>query len=282
MTAYAAVIGHPVAHSLSPAIHNAAFAALGIDARYEAVDVAVGDVPEVVDRMRSERWLGMSVTMPHKEAVIASLDDLTPIARSLGAVNCVFFDGDALVGDNTDGAGVVWALRERLDVDPVGRRVVVLGAGGAARACIAALAEVGAASIVVVNRSVERAVSAAALAPEVGRALELADPQAEHEVVAADIVINATPQGMAGADAGESGGSAADGPAHVPGAGQVALDLVYHPLRTRWMERAEARGAQAANGVGMLVGQAAVAFERWTGRPAPTDAMWAAVADRLG
>lgn len=282
MTAYAAVIGHPVAHSLSPAIHNAAFAALGIDARYAAVDVAVGDVPQVVDRMRSELWLGMSVTMPHKEAVIASLDDLTPIARSLGAVNCVFFDGDALVGDNTDGAGVVWALRERLDVDPVGRRVVVLGAGGAARACIAALAEVGAASIVVVNRSVERAVSAAALAPEVGCPLDLADPEAEHEVAAADVVINATPQGMAGADDGRSGGPAADGPAFVPGAGQVALDLVYHPLRTRWMDRAEANGAAVANGVGMLVGQAAVAFERWTGRAAPTDAMWAAVADRLG
>lgn len=270
--AYAAVIGDPVAHSLSPAIHNAAFAALGIDARYEALTVAVGAVPDAVRRLRDERWLGMSVTMPHKETVVGELDALTPIAERLGAVNCVFWESGVpgtgrLVGDNTDGAGVVWSLRTQLGVEDLGRRIAVVGAGGAAKACIAALAAAGAVDIAVVNRTVARAEQAAALAPGVARVGTIDDlPHAE-------IVINATPVGMIGTDGGALG--------FVPGATAVALDLVYHPLETAWLARARANGARAANGVGMLVGQAAAAFERWTGRPAPTEAMLAAVADAL-
>jgi len=266
---YAAVIGDPVAHSLSPAIHNAAFAALGIDATYDAVTVAKGEVAAVVARMRAERWLGMSVTMPHKEAVVSEVDALTPIAARLGAVNCLFWDGERLVGDNTDGAGVVWALRTQLGVEDFGVTFAVLGAGGAARACIAALGEAGAAEIVVVNRTESRAEAAAALAPGVAR---VGGPD---DLPSAAVVVNATPMGMDGA-----GGAAS--PDFVPGAGAVALDLVYHPLRTVWLDRAHDNGARTANGVGMLVGQAAAAFERWTGRPAPTDVMLDAVAGRLG
>ena len=266
--AYAAVIGDPVGHSLSPAIHNAAFSALGIDARYEAVTVAVGEVPAVVARMRTERWLGMSVTMPHKETVVAELDSLTPIAAELGAVNCVYWvDDDRLGGDNTDGAGVVWALETHVGVAVAGRRVAVLGAGGAARACVAAIAAAGAGEVVVVNRTPERAVQAAALAPAVARTGTIDD------LPGADIVINATPVGMAASPGGAS--------VFVPGSGVVAMDLIYHPLETAWLAAARAAGATAVNGVPMLVGQAAVAFERWTGRPAPTDAMLAAVADAL-
>ena len=267
-TRFAAVIGDPVAHSLSPAIHNAAFAAAGIDARYEAVTVAVGEVPAAVARMRSERWLGMSVTMPHKESVIAELDDLTPIARRLGAVNCVFWDDERLVGDNTDGPGMVWALRTRLGVENLAVRVAVLGAGGAARACIAALAAAGATDIAVVNRTEARALRAAELAPKVAHVGSAAD------LPAAAIVVNATPVGMAGTDAAAQ--------PFVPGPGVVALDLVYHPLETPWLAAARARGATVANGVGMLVGQAAIAFERWTGVAAPVDAMSAAVDAALG
>lgn len=268
MTAFAAVIGDPVAHSLSPAIHNAAFAATHVDARFEAVVVPEGQAPAAVRRMRSEHWLGMSVTMPHKSAVAAALDGVTDIAASLDAVNCVFRDGDRLIGDNTDGAGVLWSLRTQLCVSLDGARVAVLGAGGAARACIAALATAGVAEVLVVNRTASRAERAAALAPGVGRVATADD------LPAADVVVNATPMGMEG--------STAASPAFVPEAGSVALDLVYHPLRTAWMDRAEANGARVANGVGMLVGQAAAAFERWTHLPAPTDVMWAAVAEHLG
>lgn len=267
-TAYAAVIGDPVSHSLSPVIHNAGFAALGIDARYDAVTVPVGGVAGVVARMRRERWLGMSVTMPHKDTAVAEVDDLTDIASRLGAVNCLSWDGDRLVGDNTDGAGVVWALRERLGVESFGT-VAVLGAGGAARACIVALAEAGATEIVIVNRSAGRAEAAASLAPGVARVGTATDAADAH------VVVNATPLGMADAAAGEAL------PPVVPGDGAVALDLIYHPLRTAWLDVAAAGGATTANGVGMLVGQAAVAFERWTGRSAPVDAMWAAVTDAL-
>lgn len=271
---YAAVIGDPVRHSLSPTIHNAAFAACGIDAQYDAVTVAVGEVDDAVARMRRERWLGMSVTMPHKESVIACLDAVTGLAERLGAVNCVFWDGDRLVGDNTDGPGVVWALTDRLGVAELGR-VVVLGAGGAARACIAALAAAGAGEVVVVNRSPERAAAAAALAGSVGR---VGGPS---DVAGAAVVVNATPVGMSDQRGDPGGPDAAALPGPVPDRGAVALDLIYHPLRTVWLDAAEQAGARTANGVGMLVGQAAVAFERWTGVAAPVDAMWAAVSARL-
>lgn len=251
----------------------AAFAAVGIDARFEAVTVPVGGVAEAVRRMRDEHWLGMSVTMPHKGTVVAELDGLTGVAERLGAVNCVYWaadeDGDRLVGDNTDGAGVVWSLRTQLGVADLACRVAVIGAGGAARACIAALASAGAVDIAVLNRTAERAEGAAALAPGIGRVGSAED------LPGADIVINATPLGMAGVDDSHESG-------FVPGPGVVALDLVYHPLETPWLARARANGARTANGVGMLIGQAAAAFERWTGVPAPTDAMTAAVADALG
>lgn len=265
MTAYAAVIGDPVAHSLSPAIHNAAFAALGIDARYEAVTVAPADLGDVMRRMRDERWLGMSVTMPHKIAVVDHLDALTPIAQRLGAVNCVFWDGDRLVGDNTDGAGLIWAFGQ-LGVDVAGKNVVVLGAGGAASACARALVDAGAHEITLVNRTQIRAAElAGATGPpaRVGTASDLPT---------ADIVVNATSMGM---------GAIGPDQQLIPGKGVVAMDLVYHPLEGAWLAAARSRGATGANGVGMLVGQAAVAFERWTGRSAPTDVMLAAVGTAL-
>lgn len=280
LSRFAAVIGDPVAHSLSPVLHNAAFTALDIHARYEAVLVRPDEVPACIERMRTERWLGMSVTMPHKEAVVALLDDLTPIAGALGAVNCVFWEPDPLsqvvpgaagsarlVGDNTDGAGVVWALRDHVGVELAGARVVVIGAGGAARACVAALGGAGVADVAVLNRTLAKAEGAAALATAVGRVGTIADLET------ADIVINATPVGMVGDESGL--------PAPPVGSGTVAMDLIYHPVETEWLRRSAASGAVVCNGVPMLLGQAAAAFERWTGRPAPVAAMAEALGDAL-
>lgn len=263
-TRVAAVIGDPVRHSLSPAIHNAAFAAAGLDWVFVAFPVAAGRAAAAVDAVRALDLGGLSVTMPHKHEVARHVDRLTPDAAALGAVNCVARDGDVLVGHNTDGDGFVDALRADAGVDPAGRRAVVLGAGGAARAVVLALAR-GGAEVVVVNRSPEPAERAVALAGGRGRVGAPAD------VAAADVVINATPVGMEGAPPGPPTGAE-----HLR-SGQVVVDLVYHPRRTPLLERAAAEGAIAVGGLGMLVHQAGRAFTLWTGEPAPIDVMTAAV-----
>jgi len=268
-TSVVAVIGDPVAHSLSPAIHNAAFDA-------EALDwVCVGfPVPSerIGDAIRGVRGLGVrgvSVTMPHKSAVLAELDELTPAARALGAVNCITNDGGHLVGDNTDGEGFLVGLRHDFDLDPGGLHCLVVGAGGAARAVVRALAGAGAASVGVLNRTPQRAAAAAALAGTCGFVADEAD------VSAAQLVVNATPVGMGGDTRVPIDASA------LPDGGTVA-ELVYHPARTPLMEVAAARGCATANGVSMLVGQAGVAFERWTGRSAPLSQMRAGALRAMG
>jgi len=258
------VIGDPVGHSRSPAIHNAAFAALGLDWIYVALPTPEGRAAAAVDGMRATGIRGLSVTMPHKAAVIPSLDELTPTAERLGSVNCIRRDGDRLIGDSTDGAGFVAGLRSDFDLDPDGARCVVLGAGGAARAVVLALADAGAASIGIVNRTVSRGEAAAALAGDRGAVV------APDAVADADLVVNATSIGMA-----DTGG----GDAAVPidpsllRAGQVVAELIYHPARTALMDAAVAAGCRTSNGLSMLVHQAAVAFESWTGVAAPVDVM---------
>jgi shikimate dehydrogenase len=267
-TRVAAVIGDPVRHSLSPAIHEAAFAAAGLDWTFVAFEVRPEGLGEAVAGVRGLGIEGLSVTMPHKEAIGQFLDDLTPAARDLDAVNCVFRDGGTLVGDNTDGAGLVASLRER-QVEVVGRRVAVLGAGGAARAVIRSLAAEGASEVVVVNRSADRGRRAVALAGPVG---VLGGPERVGDV---DLVVNATPVGM-----GDDPSLPIDPELlHV---GQVVADLVYHPLRTALLAAAADRGCECVDGVGMLVGQAALSFERWTGRAAPVEAMRRGAMEALG
>ncbi|HYI60839.1 MAG TPA: shikimate dehydrogenase [Acidimicrobiales bacterium] len=262
------VIGSPVEHSLSPVIHNAAFDALGLDWSYFAVAVPPGRAPAALAAMRSLRLGGLSVTMPHKEAVAAAVDVVTPRAERLGAVNCVAWRGTQLEGDSTDGPGFLDALRVDHGWDPAGRRALVVGAGGAARAVIAALAAGGAAAVGVANRSAERAARAAALAGPVG---QVAGPEA---VDGADLVVNATPQGMGGDTA------LPVDPARL-GPGQVVADLVYDPVETPLLAAARAAGAVPVTGVGMLVHQAAHAFRRWTGEDPPVEVMSAAAVAAL-
>jgi shikimate dehydrogenase len=268
-TRLAAVIGSPVRHSLSPALHNAAFEAVGLDWVYVALEVPEGQVPEALAGARALGLAGLSVTMPHKEAVARCCDRLSDDAEALGAVNCVVIRDGELVGHNTDGDGFLAALAVD-GVDARGERCVVLGAGGAARSVALALARAGAAEVAVVNRTEERARQAVALLGGCGRVVT-GDRVAE-VVAAARLVVNATSVGM-----GEPG------PADLPldpdllHEGQVVVDLVYQPLETPLVRAARARGALAVNGVPMLVHQAAVAFSLWTGAPAPLAAMTAAV-----
>lgn len=269
-TRVAAVIGHPVRHSLSPVIHNAAFRALGLDWAYLAFDVEPARAREALEAVRVLGIHGLNVTMPHKAAVAAAVDHLSPVAASLGAVNTVVRQGDELLGDNTDGDGFLAALADE-GFDPSGRRCAVVGAGGAGRAVVHALARAGAADVAVVARRPEAAEAAALLG---GR------PAEADAVAAADLVVNATPVGMAGVtDLHQEPQVPLDADLLHPG--QLVVDLVYDPLVTPLLKAARERGAAASNGVGMLLHQAALAFEQWTGQPAPLPAMSAALLAEL-
>ena len=271
-TQVVAVIGDPISHSLSPAIHNAAFEAVGLDWVCVALPVAAGAAGAAVGGIRALGLAGVSVTMPHKHAVIDQLDEVTEVAGALDAVNCIRMRGGRLIGDNTDGAGFLGGLKADFGFEADGRRCVVLGAGGAARAVVLALAGAGASRVVVVNRTEVTAQRAVTLAGPVGRVGSFDD------IVDADLVVNATPIGMAGA-----GGNVDDVPLPVEllHDGLVVAELIYHPARTRLIDEAESVGARAANGVSMLVHQAAVSFESWTGVRAPLAAMIAAATGAL-
>jgi shikimate dehydrogenase len=230
--------------------------------------------------MRALGISGLSVTMPHKSSVGAALDRLGPVAKRIGAVNTVSWAGSAhngpLVGDSTDGPGFMAALVEDEGFDPVGARCVVLGAGGAGRAVTASLADAGALSVHVVARSAAARATCAALAGERGRAVAPEDVEGMSAALSrCQLLVNATPVGMAGE------GIAYGTPVVLLGPGHHVVDLVYAPAVTPLMSAARERGATASNGLGMLIRQAGMQVEIWTGRPPPLDVMSAAAVAAL-
>jgi shikimate dehydrogenase len=258
------VIGDPVDHSLSPVLHNAAFVALGLDWVYLAFPVAAGAVPGAMAGMRSLGLAGLSVTMPHKAAVAAEMDRLSPTGARLGAVNTVVRRGSELFGESTDGAGLLAALRVDEGWEPEGRRCVVLGAGGAARAVILALAGAGATTVSVVARRPDAAADAAALAGPAGASAPV-------EVVGdAELVVNATPVGMTSTSLPLGIDPSRLGP------GQLVVDLIYRPPSTPLLDAARAAGTRVANGLGTLIHQAAAQSRLWTGMDPPLQVMSAA------
>jgi shikimate dehydrogenase len=264
-TRVAAVIGDPIRHSRSPAIQNAAFAAVGLDWVFLAFEVAVGHGADAVGAVRTLGLGGLSVTMPHKADAARACDELTADAATLGVVNAVVpVAGGRLLGASTDGEGFLRALADD-GVDAAGCSALVLGAGGAARAIVLALGRAGA-QVTVAARRVDAAEAAAGLAPG-GRAVAL--DAVDHG--AADLVVNATPVGMAG-DL-----TLPLDPEHL-NPDQHVVDIVYEPMETPLLAAARARGIPCTNGIGMLVHQAALAFELWTGVDAPLHAMRAAAA----
>ena len=262
-TRVAGVIGDPIAHSRSPQIHNAGYAALGLDWVFVAFPTPRGRAAAALDAMRTLGIAGLSVTMPHKSDAARACDERTERATTLGVVNTVCNRDGVLVGDSTDGEGFLRALGDEA-VDPTGIDAVILGAGGAARAIVEALGTAGA-RITVVARNPEAARAAAALAPDA----RTADIQALDDVVRGCVLfVNATPLGMQGEDV-PVGTDALAGM-------RLVVDTVYGPGTTPLVARATAAGSVAVDGTGMLVHQAAVAFESFTGHPAPLDAMRAA------
>lgn len=276
----AVLLAHPAGHSLSPAMHDAAFAALGIDARYEAWDVPPDALAAAVERLRDPAILGANVTVPHKRAVLALLDGLDAEAAAIGAVNVVRREAGRLLGGNSDGEGFLRSLREA-GLDPAGQRAVLLGAGGAARAVAWALLHAGAAELRIVNRSHAGALALAdALAAEDGGASVRAVRDPLDGAERTDLWVNATSVGMrrGGVDPDASPLDPAAFARRVPDAAPAAaVDLVYRPRRTRFLRDAEAAGLVTVDGSGMLLHQGAAAFEAWTGRPAPLTAMRAAL-----
>jgi len=280
-TTLVGLIGWPVGHSVSPPMHNAAFAALGLDWCYVPLPVALepsNRVGEAVCGLRALGLRGANVTVPHKQAVMPYLDRLTPAAQAIGAVNTIRVEADGtLLGDNTDAPGFVADLRDH-GVDPAGQRVLVLGAGGSARAVVYGLAAAGSRAITICNRTLDKANSLAAemqtLFPTcLILAADFPGPLAALSA-AADLVVNSTSLGMT---------------PHVDGLpwatdvafrpSQTVYDLIYNPPQTRLLQKATADGAPAIGGLGMLIWQGAIAFEIWTGSAAPVDVMRRAVTE---
>jgi shikimate dehydrogenase len=257
------IIGWPVEASLSPAIHNAAFAAAGLDWTYVAFPVRPGEVREAIEGMRALGVRGLNVTMPHKQSVIAHLDALSPAAERIGAVNTITAHGVRLEGSNTDGDGFLRFLARDASLTAKGTRAVVLGAGGAARGVATALADAGA-TVTVTARRAEQGSEVAALAG----ASSVGWDDRSNAVLDAELVVNATPLGRA-----DDGSPVAAAALHE---GQTIVDLIYHPESTELVRTAQSVGARAFNGLGMLIHQAALAFEAWTGVDAPLEAMAAA------
>lgn len=247
------LVGDPVAHSLSPALHDAAFRALGVDAVSVALRVAEASAATVVAAVRELSIAGLSVTMPLKSAVLAHCDEASEVCARLGATNCIWRTDAGVRADSTDGEGLLSAIACVSGEEVAGRTCAVLGAGGAARAAIDALSNAGAGQVLVVARRSTAAQSAAAIAPRARAA-------APEEAADAAIVVQATPVGM------DDTPSAEDVPlvrAAALGAGQVAVELVYHPRVTRWLAGATAAGATPVPGAEVLVHQATGALERW-------------------
>ncbi|MBW3594945.1 MAG: shikimate dehydrogenase [Actinobacteria bacterium] len=269
---FVGVLGWPLEHTLSPVIHSAAFRQVGLDWLYLSWAVEPDDLADAISGLRALGALGANVTMPHKETVMAHLDELSGDARTVGAVNTIQRIGRKLVGHNTDVDGFRRFLEEDAGVDPRGMRALVLGAGGAARAVVRALDGLGVAEVAVAARDAEKTSKVVALAARAqGRSVSWAG--AATSAPSCDIFVNATPIGT---------GTGDPLPDVTWREGQVVVDLVYDPPATALVERARAGGSYAWGGLGMLVHQAAASFQIWTGQDPPLETMSAAALHAIG
>ena len=270
------VIGDPVAHSLSPLLHQAMIDQTGAAYRYDVRTVRPEELPAFVRWAKDGGCAGFNVTMPHKEAILPLLDEVDTTAASCGAVNTVCIREGRAIGHNTDGTGFLDSLAGQ-GFHPQRRTVLLLGAGGAAKAVGHALAAAGADRVIVCARRLERAAALAAQLPNCGEGIALAQNALQQAATACDLLVNATPLGMAGSPAFARLDFLQAMPPHA-----VVYDLVYHPRRTALLEAAARQGLRTVGGIDLLIRQAVRAFTFFTGETPDTAALYAALHEPLG
>lgn len=269
------LFGHPVSHSQSPMMHNAAFAEAGLDYAYVAFDVESNSLEDAVAGIRALGLKGINVTIPHKVAIMPMLDEIDPLAKRIGAVNTVVIEDGRLIGYNTDGMGYVRSLVEETGIQLEQQIVTMLGAGGAARAVAFTLAEKGVKEIRIINRSRERAALLAESLQTIVSTRIVEQGEGQEAIADASLLINTTSIGM------------------LPNVNEMPVpkewlhdrlivsDLIYNPLETKLLTEARVIGARVHSGVGMFVNQGALAFELWTGKKAPAAMMRETVLQQL-
>lgn len=274
------IFGYPLAHSISPAFQQAAFDYHGISARYDAWSTPPEKLQEEVEKLRGEQYLGANVTVPHKVQVMPYLDEIDPMAQSIGAVNTIVRQDNRLVGYNTDAHGFMKSLIAFGQFEPKGKKVLLIGAGGAARAAVFGLAEGEIASLVIANRTLQRAETlsreAENLRVEVS-AISMDDQILREISLDADLIVNSSSIGMKHSDA--------EGMSPLPygfiSSGASVYDMVYNPQETPLLAEAKKAGARPIGGLSMLIYQGAAAFEKWTGKAAPIEVMFKAGQEAL-
>lgn len=272
------IIGYPLTYTLSPAMHNRAFEALKLNYRYLPFVVEPKNLEDAIKGIKALNIQGINVTMPHKETVVNLLDELSTEAQIIGAVNTIKNDNGRLTGYNTDAGGFIRAL-EKESFNPAGKIAIILGTGGAAKAVAVALAQAGAASIIIVGRSINKAETVASSLrsnfQEISvKTLTFKDNLADISQIG-ELIVNATPLGM------KESGDLLPVPLEFIKATHFVYDLIYTPLETALLNGARHKGARASNGLGMLLYQAASAFEIWTGTSAPVEVMHQALIQGL-
>ena len=281
MTKKIALIGWPIAHSVSPAMHNAAFASLGLHFYYTLLPTKPDELETIITNFQVQGFVGGNVTMPHKQTIMSYLDEISNDARTIGAVNTIHVQDGKLIGHNTDCIGFLNAFLEA-GYNPVGNRAVMLGAGGAARAAVYALAGAGVAQITIINRTVSRAER---LAEEMARAFprcQLTFKSLHPDSLRAvpddvDLVVNATSVGMEPQEEFSVWPDDISIPTKA-----IYYDVIYKPAQTYFLQRAKASGRPTLNGVGMVVHQGVAGFKIWTGQEPPVETMRQSVLNALG
>ena len=265
------IFGYPISHTLSPAMHNAVIKALGLDMVYLPFEVKPSNLKEAINGIKSLGIIGVNITIPHKESVIRFLDDISEEARLVGAVNTIVYKDRKLVGYNTDGSGYMASLKEELGFNPKSKRIIIIGAGGAARGILAALATQKPKSITVANRTLSRAVSLIKTFKGKFRdtrfeAINLDDNMLKMSFNSVDLLINTTSVGM-------KQGKALKIPLETLPKIAIVSDIIYNPLETLLLKKAKKLGLTTHGGLGMLVHQGARSFKLWTGMDAPMNVM---------
>ena len=268
-TRLCAVLGSPIRHSASPAMHNAAFASLGLNWRYLAFEVDPKNLRAAIEGARTMNFAGLNLTVPHKLLAVEMMDELDASAKTWGAVNTIKFENGRAIGFNTDADAIVTSLREDLKVELRGAKVLLLGAGGAGRTAALKIATENMAELFLVNRTVSKAEE---IAGEIKKQFPSVKVFVGYPKLEIDLLLNATSLGLKPEDS-----SPLDEKQFSLKQTRAVYDMIYKPAETKLLAAAKAAGCKTANGIGMLVHQGAKAFEIWTGQSAPVAVMRRAV-----